>query len=86
MSILSRCGGLATWYSLHKVRDLNVIPSLTVLLSLPHRDGAINSGNGFTHAKWKETKTFWEALAYMIVKGINERMPPMVTVSPLVRE
>ena len=86
MSILSRCGGLATWYSSHKVRDLNVIPNLTASLSLTHRDGAINSGNGFTHAKWKETKTFWEALAYMIVKGINERMPPMMTASPLVRE
>lgn len=46
------------------------------------RDSAIKSGSGFTHAKWKETDTFWEALAYMIVKGIEQLMPPVVVTLP----
>lgn len=56
----------------------------TVVVGNPagvHRteQGAIQAGASFSWPKWKRTDTLCEALAYMVVKGIEAQLPPVVT-------
>ncbi|KAG6376804.1 hypothetical protein JVT61DRAFT_1829 [Boletus reticuloceps] len=39
------------------------------------RAGAKRSEGKFSHPRWIHTQNFWEALALMIVKGIDDLMP-----------
>ncbi|KAF8835148.1 hypothetical protein BDN67DRAFT_984808 [Paxillus ammoniavirescens] len=39
-------------------------------------EAAATQGN-FSYPWWRHTDMFWEVLAYMIVKGVEERMPPL---------
>ncbi|KAG6377896.1 hypothetical protein JVT61DRAFT_14684 [Boletus reticuloceps] len=43
------------------------------------RESAERSQRGFTHSRCLHVNTFWEALASMIVKGIQDLMPPSAT-------
>ncbi|KAF8452784.1 hypothetical protein L210DRAFT_3499641 [Boletus edulis BED1] len=44
---------------------------------LHSRLGALASRGSFSHPKSMHTRSFWKALAYMIVKGIDDLMPLM---------
>ncbi|KIM66481.1 hypothetical protein SCLCIDRAFT_110561, partial [Scleroderma citrinum Foug A] len=39
------------------------------------------SEQSFAHPKWRETNTLWEALVYLVVKGVDEHMPTTLTAS-----
>lgn len=43
------------------------------------RKGAIDSKGSFTHHRWMHTMDFWEALAFMIAKGLEQHMLPLVS-------
>ncbi|KAF9231591.1 hypothetical protein BU15DRAFT_55947, partial [Melanogaster broomeanus] len=42
------------------------------------RSAAAETEGSFDHPLWRHTDTLWEALAYMIVKGVEDRMPPLM--------
>ena len=35
---------------------------------------------------WKHTQSFWEALAFVVVKGLECRMPPLATSAKLMTQ
>lgn len=41
-------------------------------------NSAIKSASGFVFPNWKQFDTFWEALAFMVVKGDEEHLPLLV--------
>ncbi|KAI6042731.1 hypothetical protein EDC04DRAFT_2600621 [Pisolithus marmoratus] len=43
------------------------------------KQGAIQAGSSFAWPKWKCTHTLCDALVYMVVKGIEAQLPPVVT-------
>ncbi|KIJ61401.1 hypothetical protein HYDPIDRAFT_31272 [Hydnomerulius pinastri MD-312] len=43
------------------------------------RESATRAEGSFTHPIWRHAESFWEALAFMVVKGVNECMPPLLT-------
>ena len=43
------------------------------------RESVINSQGNLAWPKWHRFETLHEALAYIIVKGDDERLPPLVT-------
>ncbi|KAI5985170.1 hypothetical protein EDD15DRAFT_2374433 [Pisolithus albus] len=45
-------------------------------------EGAIWVGASFSWPKWKWTDTLCDALAYMVVKGIEAQLPPVVIQVP----
>ncbi|KIM64932.1 hypothetical protein SCLCIDRAFT_113865, partial [Scleroderma citrinum Foug A] len=45
------------------------------------RESVINSQGNLAWPKWHRFETLHEALAYIIVKGDDERLPPLVTVT-----
>ncbi|KAI6006969.1 hypothetical protein EDD15DRAFT_2358039 [Pisolithus albus] len=51
-----------------------------------HRTGAERSKGSFTHHSYRHTQSFWEALAFMIVKGQDMRMPPLLTPAELAQD
>ncbi|KAI5989497.1 hypothetical protein EDD15DRAFT_2370530 [Pisolithus albus] len=62
----------------------------TVAIGAPaaatHRTGAERSKGSFTHHCYRHTQSFWEALAFMIVKGQDTRMPPLLTSAELAQD
>lgn len=48
---------------------------------LHHRDSAIASEQSFAHPKWVKTDMFWDALSYLVAKGIDELVPKTLTAS-----
>ncbi|KAF8836912.1 hypothetical protein BDN67DRAFT_1014276 [Paxillus ammoniavirescens] len=40
-------------------------------------EAAVTQGS-FSFPRWRHTGTFWEVLAYMIIKGVEEHMPPLI--------
>ncbi|KIM60069.1 hypothetical protein SCLCIDRAFT_124978, partial [Scleroderma citrinum Foug A] len=42
------------------------------------RDSAVNSESTFSWPKWERFDTLHEALAYMVVKGVEELLPPII--------
>ena len=44
-----------------------------------NRESAVKSEGSFTHPHWKHPQSFWEALSFVIVKGIEAHMPPLFT-------
>ncbi|KAI5997498.1 hypothetical protein EDD15DRAFT_2364219 [Pisolithus albus] len=51
-----------------------------------HRTGAERSKGSFTHYSYRHTQSFWEALAFMIVKGQDTRMPLLLTSAELTQD
>ncbi|KAI5985869.1 hypothetical protein EDD15DRAFT_2373779 [Pisolithus albus] len=50
------------------------------------RTGAENSKGSFAYHSYRHTQSFWEALAFMVVKGQEARMPPLLTSTELAEE
>lgn len=69
---------------IHRTRYLNTtFRILTSNLIDAARASAQKSRGSFTHYSQTHTRSFWEALAFMIVKGMEERMPPLLTSAEL---
>lgn len=69
---------------IHRTRYVNII--LRSFISFDDseaRASALRSQGSYTHYSWRVTRSFWEALAFMIVKGIEEHMPLLLTLTEL---
>ncbi|KIM62429.1 hypothetical protein SCLCIDRAFT_24966 [Scleroderma citrinum Foug A] len=55
-----------------------VVVSAPADSGIPSRDSAINSESTFSWPKWERFDTFHEALVYMVAKGVEERLPPII--------
>ncbi|KIK80790.1 hypothetical protein PAXRUDRAFT_157686 [Paxillus rubicundulus Ve08.2h10] len=53
-----------------------VVVGTRVGIHCTRTEAAVTQGN-FSYPRWRHTDTFWEVLAYMIIKGVEERMPPL---------
>lgn len=60
-------------------RPTSSAPNADKLMLLRRRASAIRSEASFANPFWKHTRSFWEALAFVVVKGLECRMPPLTT-------